>query len=528
MATLPPLANFNIDEDVQSTAVRWKRWVERFEVYLVAAKVTDEQQKRALMLHLAGERVYEIYQTLENTGTDYETVKTKLTEKFAPKVNKEFERFKFRSARQASNESLDSFFTRLRQLSTNCQFASVDDEVKSQIIMGCSSSYLRRKGLETEVDLSELMNIGFASEQAGEQIRSIENLVGTASGLGSENVNKIADNQSAHGDMGSVDKKECYKCGFDFPHKNGPCPAIGKVCKSCGRKNHFQSVCKSKFKSKSSESENGPRIRYLREGDQEVDYTFNLQSASKKLPKTNIKINGRETSILVDSGSTVNILSYDACKRLFGEKVSKLIRPSKTNILPYGSTQSIKLMGEMDCMVETKSVYSLLKFHIVPTGESLIGYPSAKELSLIRVCNFVIGSDHDRPDWRTEFKPIFSGIGKMRDVEVKLHIDKEVPPVAQRHRRVPFLLREAVDKEIQFWLKEDIIEEVAGPTPWVSPIVVVEKLHQPGAVRLCVDMREGNKAIQRQRHVMPTIDEVIHKLNGCKPDWYCCDFYSKR
>ena len=60
------------------------------------------------------------------------------------------------------------------------------------------------------------------------------------------------------------------------------------------------------------------------------------------------------------------------------------------------------------------------------------------------------------------------------------------------------MLRTAVEKEINLWLEQDVIEEAEGPTPWVSPIVVVEKPKQPGKVRICVDMREGNKAILRE------------------------------
>ena len=45
------------------------------------------------------------------------------------------------------------------------------------------------------------------------------------------------------------------------------------------------------------------------------------------------------------------------------------------------------------------------------------------------------------------------------------------------------------------FLKEDIIEPAVGPAPWVSPVVLVPKPKQPGSVRLCVDMREANKAI---------------------------------
>ena len=35
-------------------------------------------------------------------------------------------------------------------------------------------------------------------------------------------------------------------------------------------------------------------------------------------------------------------------------------------------------------------------------------------------------------------------------------------------------------------------------------------------IRLCVDMREANKAVKRERHTIPTIDELILDLNGAK------------
>ena len=57
----------------------------------------------------------------------------------------------------------------------------------------------------------------------------------------------------------------------------------------------------------------------------------------------------------------------------------------------------------------------------------------------------------------------------------------------------------------------DIIEPVEGPTPWVSPVVVVPKAD--GEIRLCVDMRRANEAIVGERHPIPTVDEVLQSLN---------------
>ena len=59
-----------------------------------------------------------------------------------------------------------------------------------------------------------------------------------------------------------------------------------------------------------------------------------------------------------------------------------------------------------------------------------------------------------------------------------------------------------------------VIECVEGPTPWVSPVVVAPKPKQPGKIRMCVDMRQANEAVQGERHITPTIKEVIGDLSG--------------
>lgn len=36
------------------------------------------------------------------------------------------------------------------------------------------------------------------------------------------------------------------------------------------------------------------------------------------------------------------------------------------------------------------------------------------------------------------------------------------------------------------------------------------------ALRICVDMREPNVAIERQRHIMPIVEDIGGTLNGAK------------
>nr|XP_033948146.1 uncharacterized protein K02A2.6-like [Pseudochaenichthys georgianus] len=113
-----------------------------------------------------------------------------------------------------------------------------------------------------------------------------------------------------------------------------------------------------------------------------------------------------------------------------------------------------------------------------------------------------------------EYQDIFQGIGKLKDFQVKLHIDESVQPVTQPHRRIPFHMRKRVESELNQLQEKGVIERISGPTPWVSPIVATPKPKNSDKVRICVDMRLPNTAIQRERHITPTVDDLIHDLNG--------------
>jgi hypothetical protein len=79
---------------------------------------------------------------------------------------------------------------------------------------------------------------------------------------------------------------------------------------------------------------------------------------------------------------------------------------------------------------------------------------------------------------QSEFPELFSGkVGKLKQTQIKLHIDSSVPPVKQKHRRLPLHLRMAVEAELARLEKEDLIERVPPnvPIPWISPIVIIIK-----------------------------------------------------
>ena len=136
----------SIQPDPTNTGARWTNWIERFETYLIAADITDDKRKRALLLYQAGPEVHEIFKTLTDTGEEYETAKEALTKHFEPAKNPIFEIYNFRQAKQRADESIDEFNTRLRTLATHCKFSDTDFEIKMQIVCNGTSNRGKKSG----------------------------------------------------------------------------------------------------------------------------------------------------------------------------------------------------------------------------------------------------------------------------------------------------------------------------------------------------------------------------------------------
>ena len=145
---------------------------------------SDKIQKRAIVLHLAGTDVQEIFETLTETGDDYVTALAKLTEHFEPQKNISFERHNFRQAVQESGETIDHYVTRLKYLVKSCEYDNPDDMIRDQIVDKCSSNRLRRRLLrETPLTLAKTLTIARSLEVSERQASQME--------TGSEQVNAL-------------------------------------------------------------------------------------------------------------------------------------------------------------------------------------------------------------------------------------------------------------------------------------------------------------------------------------------------
>ena len=285
MPNIPP---FDPHSDPTSLGTRWQKWVRRFQDAMIGFDITSEKRQRALLLHFGGEELEDIFDTLENTGAD-DKIKPAidaLTTYFTPKKNTVFESIIFRDAVQEEDESVDQFCTRLRKLAKKCDFADTEREIQIQILAKCRSDYLRKRALEKERSLSDLLELARTIELSETRAKRISAGAMSVSSSTSETVSKLTD-QSTRPKQARTPRKDsqrgkltCYRCGFDYPHENR-CPAEGKECRSCGLMNHFARCCRNSasVSSRTHTKENMPQKgTHTKENPGNQDYTGKSQN----------------------------------------------------------------------------------------------------------------------------------------------------------------------------------------------------------------------------------------------------------
>ena len=280
---------------------------------------------------------------------------------------------------------------------------------------------------------------------------------------------------------------------------------------------HFAKYCKSPPKPKGKVRSVTDNKTDLDESDDE--YLFTVNTSSGNHPETQVEIGHTSVNILIDSGASVNLLNHDNYQRI--QQSDNRIKLSKTNarIFAYGTSTPLNLAGEFTTTVTSASGTSITsKFYVTQSkSKCILGYESSSSLGPITLNLNNINPDQRDPDVQQiidKHAKLFQGTGNLKDREVKLEIDLTVTPVAQPSRKIPHSMKSKVNKKLAEMRDEGIIEKVVGATPWLSPLIAIPK--KSADLHLVLDMRVPNTALVRRRVQIPTVNEILQKMEGAK------------
>ncbi len=306
----------------------------------------------------------------------------------------------------------------------------------------------------------------------------------------------------------------CYRCGStSHMANNASCPAKNAKCKSCAKTGHFAKVCKSKEKTVNELAV--PEVTVL-------SVPHNSATQVKLTCTVEITAQNNQSCVLdllIDTGSAVSILPEYVYKTKFCK--CPLTKP-RLQLVTY-SKEKLSVSGCLKVDVSYQKTTASSEMYIVESGTPILGMDLVTTLNLQisggqllpgnqptcamlqSAAEAVVESSTDSVEPSTYF-------GCAKGFVHKVKIRPEVRPVQQKlRRRLPLSVCDAVSAELRYLEQHWIIENIDS-SEWVSPIVVNQK--KTGGIRMCVDLREPNKAVVVDSYPLRLIEDILAELRG--------------
>ena len=487
-----------------NVAENWRRFKQRYSIFIVASgyERKSKKEKTCMLLNLAGEQAIEVFNTFtfgdDEEADDPEQVIRKFEEYCIPKRNITYERHVFNTRMQATGETIDNYVTELKLQAKHCEFGSLTNElIRDRIVVGVKEDTVRSRLLrESALTLQKTVDICRAAEVSSSQISALKSSKTSIHGLekrkGGKSQEYRDENQQAL----------CKYCGLQ--HMRGKCPAFGKVCSACKKRNHFAKVCRSK-------------PVHTTEHD---DFFIGMSNQNEVVGEVTAKdeewhavlnIEGTDVNFKLDTGAKCNVIP----RKIF-EKIGTAtpLNKTTTRLFSYGGNR-IAVAGEVYLKSKYRNDDYMMQYFVVEQAtQPLLGLRACEDLGMLQRVQSLKQEEHYQSKMVAEFQEVFAA-DNIGCLPAKHHIqlDESVKPVIHAPRRVPVALRSRVKEELDRMEKLGVIRPVNKPTDWVSSMVTVVK---PGKLRICLDPRDLNLAIKREHYPTLTVEEVVSRLPNAK------------
>ena len=480
--------------DFSRAATDWIPWKKRFDRYRIASKLAKDSgdvQVNTLLYAMGpqSEGVFPQFSLSEDDSKKYDVVITKFDNHFAPKRNVIHERTMFNKRDQLPDESAESFIRVLYEMAERCHFgAAKDDAIRDRLVVGISDKELSQR-LQLKADLklcdavTDIRQAEVVKAQVSAQSSATKAIgeVKTKSGPKYKQYQKPKP-QTASKQMSQPRKDEkCGKCGLVHRVK---CPAKGVKCKKCQKVGHFARCCRSVGEVEDTTLDN-------------EDFFFGVvqvNDAEQQQWYVRLPINNIDVDFKIDSGADVSLMT--------AKTYESLIDPPPLSQFTHnlqGVSGPLKAKGSFLARTIYNNQTYDFNIYVVDTTSNLLSRAMSQKLGLI-VLN-VQELNASTP------------YGLMKGEPVKIHLKEGAKLFhCNTARRIPVPLLPKVKNELERMQNAGVIQKISEPTEWCSPIVVVPKSN--GQIRICVDLRQLNREVNRERYILPTLDDAASKMSG--------------
>jgi hypothetical protein len=203
-----------------------------------------EDIKVKYLLIWSGEEGRELVSTWDIEAEDTKKLETywaRFKDYVAPKSNFRLARFKLRSLKQETGETVDTYIKKVRLLVNECKYTNPDDHIIDALVFGTSNDRVRSKliQMDEKLTLATAWDIARTAEATKRQLDDMAGATG----------NTQAVHAVKYAEPNMVKAQECENCGRrHVPSPRSACPAFGTTCGKCRRPNHWRAMCHSEGK----------------------------------------------------------------------------------------------------------------------------------------------------------------------------------------------------------------------------------------------------------------------------------------
>ena len=144
--------------------------------------------------------------------------------------------------------------------------------------------------------------------------------------------------------------------------------------------------------------------------------------------------------------------------------------------------------------------------------------PKSPQVSWCKSAVTINGKAHPLPTTKEyilhDYADVFRGIGTLPGGPYHIKLKDSYKPVQHPPRSVPLGKQSAYKAELDRLMKEGIITEVHDHTEWINSIVPVVK--EDSSLRLCLNPKDLNKAIERNQWYARTLVDILPELAQSK------------